>query len=106
MKDGTQLAADVTALIFTEGGGAAGQYADTRANAPATDIDAIPGLAANAFGYRTARADVVTYQLWAVDGNLQLGVRLRVTSKTPPAAERLRAAATDLARATAPRLRA
>ncbi|MER7004891.1 hypothetical protein ABT297_17860 [Dactylosporangium sp. NPDC000555] len=101
--DDLQIAADVTALVGADAAGAAGRFADARAHAPPGAAD-IAGIGSGAFGYQIGDGGVRTYQLWALDGRTQVGVRLKVTSATPPGTERLRDAAAEVARSAIARL--
>ncbi|GAA2360107.1 hypothetical protein [Dactylosporangium salmoneum] len=98
-----QIAADVTALIGADAPGASSRFADARAHAPADAVD-IAGIGSSAFGYQIGDGGVRTYQLWALDGRTQVGVRLKVTSSTPPSMQSLRDAAAAVARSAIARL--
>ncbi|MEV8516905.1 hypothetical protein [Dactylosporangium sp. NPDC051484] len=101
--DGLRIAADVTALVGADAAGASGRFADARAHAPAGAAD-IAGVGSSAFGYQIGDGEVRTYQLWALDGRTQFGVRLKVTSASPPGTQRLRDAAAEVARSAIARL--
>ncbi|GAA1531844.1 hypothetical protein GCM10009827_056970 [Dactylosporangium maewongense] len=103
--DGLQIAADVTALVGVDVTGASRRFADARANAPAGAAD-ITGVGSSAFGYQIGDGTARTYQLWALDGRTQLGVRLKVTSAAAgsPGTDRLRDTAAAVARSAIARL--
>jgi hypothetical protein len=103
--DGLQIAADVTALVGVDATGASRRFADARANAPA-GAAGIAGIGSSAFGYQIGDGTVRTYQLWALDGRTQLGVRLKVTSAAAgsPSTDRLRDTAAAVARSAIARL--
>ncbi|GAA4263025.1 hypothetical protein [Dactylosporangium darangshiense] len=103
--DGLQIAADVTALVGVDATGASRRFADARANAPA-GAAGIAGVGSSAFGYQIGDGTVRTYQLWALDGRTQLGVRLKVTSAAAgsPGTDRLRDTAAAVARSAIARL--
>ncbi|MBB5868152.1 hypothetical protein F4553_001531 [Allocatelliglobosispora scoriae] len=98
----------VTAMLFTGSDAAAQARArldDTRANLPTGRVVEPVDLLTRSWGYATESAQARTWQLWALDGNLLLGVRVKATTNSPGGQEQLRAAAVATARATAARLR-
>jgi hypothetical protein len=105
-QSGVDLATNASASIYRDAATASSRYADTKAHAPAgSQVEQVSGLGTNAFGYLSVKGKARTYQLYVVDGNLQLGVRLKITTSSPPTTEALRAAAVDIARATLPKIK-
>lgn len=105
-KEGTEILAVVTAWVSKDSALAARRYADARDHAPTKTVDAITGVGVTAFGYTFGEGGQRYYQLWAYDGNTQLGVRLDITSAAPPAVAQWRDAATTVGRATYAKLKA
>lgn len=104
-REQATLDANASALVFADTARAAGQYADSAAHPPdGSSPAAITGLGEEAFAYLTGTGSVRTVQLWCRDGNLVLGVRLRLSAPNQPDSALLRAAATEIARAALTKL--
>jgi hypothetical protein len=105
-KDGLEIVAVVTAYVSGDSASAARRYADARDHAPTKKIDTITGVGVTAFGFTFGEGGQRYYQLWAYDGNTQLGVRLDITSADPPTVPQWRDAVTTVGRTTYAKLTA
>jgi hypothetical protein len=97
-KRGVPTTADVTAMIFTDGAAATAAQTAAKTQAPAGTEDIEVGT--GGYGFVTSGDGYRIYQLWLVDKNLRLGIRVKATPTTPPTRDQLRDAATGVATAT------
>ncbi len=103
-KEGLEIVAQVIVYVSPDSASAARRYADSRDHAPTRTVDQITGVGVTAFGYTFGEGGQRYYQLWAYDGNTQLGVRLSITSSASPAVPQWRDAVTAIGRSTYPKL--
>jgi hypothetical protein len=97
-KRGIPTTADVTAMIFGDEPSATAAQSAAKGQAPAGTEEVKVGT--SAFGSMTTGDGYRIYQLWVLDKNLRLGVRVKATPATPPTRDQLRDAALGVATAT------
>ncbi len=98
-----QGSGNIQAEIFGSPSAAGAWYDTTRGNTTGTAD--VAGVGTAAFDYLVPGSNIETYRLWVRDGNLGFGVTIQVKGGNLPTAEKLRAAAVSVAKASIPKLR-